>query len=91
MAEFRDNWIIHLYSFHIIMIDIFICLWHRLSTVRTFLLQPLFRLSFLIGMYTAYADAFAAARVYPSYIFIKRQRQIAERAFTERALLMLSK
>jgi hypothetical protein len=42
----------------------------------------LFLLTFLIGIRTADADAFAAASVYDPFFHIKRKRQTADRTFT---------
>ena len=50
-------WIICLRSFSYILVDFFLSLWYRLSTVYTFVLQPLFPLTCLISMKTSFADA----------------------------------
>src|SRR5210317_105037 len=76
------KWILRFNSFRQILLGFFTRFDCGLATERTFVLQTLFYFTCNIGMRTALADQFAAAKLHNSFLLIIQQWQTADRTFS---------
>jgi hypothetical protein len=81
--------IVRLDSFHIILTHFFLRFWQWLSTVCTFVPQPLLLFTDNIGIAASFADPLAAACIYHRFTLIKWEWQTANWTFAKVAFLGL--